>query len=322
MISVIVPVYNVAPYLAACIDSILAQTLTDLELLLVDDGSTDGSGDICDDYACRDARVTAMHQSNAGPSAARNAALDVAQGDFVAFVDSDDVIHSRYLELLHGLITEADDIDIVQAPYQIVPDAQRARYGHERLAAALPACNKRCELTPRQALEAMLYQTGTADSSPCKLFRRTLFEGLRFPVAFRVYEDLYLMAQLYPRIRRMVWVDVPIYFYFKQDGGTLNSQSIKRQDAFDVLQTLEAQYLVTGQTALVRAARERRFSVAMNILRLLSRQPHTDQNVLMARRCWQHILALRAESLRDPRARLKNRLAAASTYLLTLFHKP
>lgn len=322
MISVIVPVYNVASYLPACIDSILAQTLADFELLLVDDGSTDGSGDICDDYACRDARVTVLHQANAGPSAARNAALDVAQGEYVAFVDSDDVVHSRYLELLHSFIADADDVDVVQAPYQIVPGPSRSFFNHERLSAALPDRFKQAELTADTALRAMLYQTGTADSSPCKLFRRTLFEGLRFPVAFHVYEDLYLMAQLYPRIRRMVWVDVPIYFYFKQDDGTLNSQSIKRQDAFDVLQTLEAQYLVTGQTTLVRAARERRFSVAMNILRLLSRQPHTDQNVLMAHRCWQHIQSLRAESLRDPHARLKNRVAAAATYLLTLFHTP
>ena len=124
------------------------------------------------------------------------------------------------------------------------------------------------------------------------------------------------MAQIYPRIHQMAWVDVPMYFYFKQDSGTLNSLSIRRTDAFDVLQTLEAQYLVTGRKTLVRAARERRFSVAMNILRLLSRQVHTDANIAMAHRCWRHIRALRGESLRDPHARLKNRLAAAISYLI------
>ena len=316
MITVIIPVYNVAPCLAACIDSVLAQSYADIELLLVDDGSTDGSGDICDDYACRDARVTVLHQENAGPAAARNAALDVAQGEFVAFIDSDDVVHRDYLAVLHRYITASPDIDIVQSPYQIVPASMRSRYDTERLSASLPTRYDQCELSGDQALLAMLYQQGTANSSPCKLFRRSLFDGMRFPTVFRAYEDLYLMAQLYPRVGRMLCVDVPMYYYFKQQNGTLCSVSTSRTDAFDVLQTLEAQYMVTGRKDLVRAVRERRFAVAMNIMRLLSRQPHTDANIVMAHRCWQHITALRSESIRDPHARFKNRCAALFSFLL------
>lgn len=320
MISVIIPVYNVAPYLAACLDSVLAQTYADIELILVDDGSTDGSADLCDDYACRDARVTVQHQANAGPAAARNAGLNVASGEFVAFIDSDDVVHCQYLEFLHRHITSGTDIDIVQAPYQIVDAKRRSQYQAARLSAALPQRYRQLTLSGEEALFAMLYQRGTADTSPCKLFRRSLFDGLRFPVTFRVYEDLYLMAQLYPLIRKMVWIDVPMYFYFKQASGTLCSLSIRRTDAFDVLQTLEAQYMVTGQKTLIRAARERRFAVAMNILRLLARQPHTAANIAMAHRCWQHIRALRSESIHDRHARFKNRCAALFSYLLTLNH--
>lgn len=315
MISVIIPVYNVAAYLPACLDSVLRQTYRDIELILVDDGSTDGSSDLCDDYACRDARVTVLHQANGGPAAARNAALNVAHGECVAFVDSDDVVHERYLEVLLREM-ERHDADIVQSPYQIVPEAERTAYGPSRLSAPLPSSSDVKILSADEALLAMFYQRGTADSSPCKLFRRSLFDGVRFPVAFRVYEDLYAMAQVYPLIRRMVWVDVPTYYYFKQDSGTLNSQSVRRSDAFDVLETLEAQYLVTGRTDLVRAVRERRLSVAYNILRLLSRQPHTDANKAMAHRCWAHIRALRSESIRDTQARLKNRLVSLASYLL------
>lgn len=162
----------------------------------------------------------------------------------------------------------------------------------------------------------MLYQCGTADSSPCKLFRRRLFDGLRFPVVFRVYEDLYLLAQLYPRICKMIWVNEPLYFYFKSASGTLNSLSTQRRDAFDVLETLEAQFLVTGHPQWARAARERRLSVAFNILRLLSSQEHTDANKTMAHLCWQQIKKLRAESIRDPKARFKNRAVAALSYLI------
>ena len=315
MISVILPVYNAAAYLPACLDSVLAQTHRDIEVIVVDDGSTDGSGDVCDDYACRDARVTVLHQPNGGPSAARNRALEEARGEYVAFIDSDDVVHHRYLEVLLATL-EQQHADIVQSPYQLVPASQRSAYDPARLAQPLPTTYPTRLLTSSEAMFAMLYQQGTADSSPCKLFRRSLFEGLRFPLVYRVYEDLYLMAQVYPRIQRMVWIDVPMYFYFKQDSGTLNSLSIRRNDAFEVLETLEAQFLVTGQPDFVRAVRERRLSVAFNILRLLSRQPHTDANKAMAHRCWQHIKALRAESIRDSHARFKNRLTSALSYLL------
>lgn len=315
VISVIIPVYNVAAYLPACLDSVLAQSYHDFELLLVDDGSTDGSTDLCDDYACRDARVTVIHQINRGPSAARNAALEVAQGDYIAFVDSDDVIHSRYLEVLLQYL-EQYNADVVQAPYHIVDAKLRPTFTSERLSQPLPAAPKVRTLTADDALMEMLYQRGTADSSPCKLFRRTLFDGLRFPVIYRVYEDLYLMAQLYPLIHQMVWIDLPMYFYFKQSSGTLCSLSTKRQDAFWVLKALEAQYSDDHQPALIRAVRERRLSVAFNVLRLLSNQPHTDANKAMAHHCWQHIKELRSESIHDPNARFKNRLVALASYLI------
>jgi len=315
LISIIIPVYNVAPCLSACIDSVLAQTVNDIEVLLVDDGSTDGSGDLCDDYACRDARVTVLHQDNTGAAAARNAALAIAQGEYIAFVDSDDVIHRQYLEVLLREM-QRSDADIVQAPYQIVPVSKRGDYTAQRLARPLAKHPKKVEISGQEALLAMLYQRGTADSSPCKLFRRRVLEGLLFPPLFRVYEDLYFLALVYPQVHKMVWIDLPMYFYFKEDSGTLNSLSISRTDAFDVLSSLEQQFLVQGQKPLVRAVRERRLSVAFNILRILSRQPHTDLNKAMAHRCWSHIKKLRAESIRDPQARLKNRIVAALSFLI------
>ena len=92
MLSVIIPVYKVEQYLCRCIDSVLAQTYTDLEIILVDDGSPDGSGAICDEYAAKDSRIKVIHQKNAGVSAARNAGMDLASGEYLAFIDSDDFI--------------------------------------------------------------------------------------------------------------------------------------------------------------------------------------------------------------------------------------
>lgn len=114
LISVIVPVYNVERYLRRCVDSILHQTYQDLEVLLVDDGSTDASGAICDEYAAQEERVAAVHQKNGGLSAARNAGLERAQGTYLCFVDSDDFLDSRMLETLCRDLQEQDaDVAVV-----------------------------------------------------------------------------------------------------------------------------------------------------------------------------------------------------------------
>ena len=114
LISVIVPVYNVKPYLRRCVDSVLHQTYRNLEILLVDDGSTDASGAICDEYAAQEGRVTAVHQKNGGLSAARNTGLERAKGTYLCFVDSDDFLDSRMLETLCRDLQEQDaDVAVV-----------------------------------------------------------------------------------------------------------------------------------------------------------------------------------------------------------------
>ena len=111
-ISVIVPVYNVEKYLCECIDSILTQTFTDFELILVDDGSQDNSGKICDEYANKDHRITVIHQENQGQASARNNALAIAKGEWVHFVDSDDLIHPQMLEILYATVDETTQISM------------------------------------------------------------------------------------------------------------------------------------------------------------------------------------------------------------------
>ena len=107
-ISVIIPIYNVEKYLEKCIDSVLAQTYRNIEIILVDDGSTDKCADICDSYLKKDSRVKVIHKVNGGLSSARNAGLDIAEGDFISFVDSDDFIEKEMLEKLYEALMEAD----------------------------------------------------------------------------------------------------------------------------------------------------------------------------------------------------------------------
>lgn len=317
LISVIIPIFNAAPYLPACLDSVLAQTYARFELLLVDDGSTDEGAAICESYASLDDRVSVIHQTNGGASAARNAALGVIRGEYVAFIDADDVVHHRYLEILL-LKMQQYKADVVQSPYSIIDASKRSCYNPQRLSQYVPVDSDDLLFEESDAaLLSMLYQQPDGpNTSPCKLFRASLFEGLFFPIEYRVYEDLWLMAQLYQRTQRIVCMRQSLYYYFKEAGGTLCSQSVRRQDAFELLERLEAQFLVLGKKQCVRAVRERRLSVAFHTLRLLARLPHTDLHKAMAHRCWQHILQLRGESIHDSSARLKNRLTAAFSYLL------
>lgn len=116
ILSVIVPVYNVEPYLSRCVDSILSQTFTNLELILVDDGSTDRSGAICDEGVIKDPRVKVFHELNAGVNTARNKGLNIAQGDYIAFVDGDDFIKPNTFSEAIELLEQNDEIDILQYP--------------------------------------------------------------------------------------------------------------------------------------------------------------------------------------------------------------
>lgn len=134
LISIIVPVYNVEKYLDRCIQSIVEQTYRNLEIILVDDGSTDGSEKICDSWAVKDNRIRVIHQNNMGGGAARNAALDVAKGDFIAFVDSDDYISADMYEYLHGLMDNG--FDIAECSYvQVNDDSEPFGQGKEELTA-------------------------------------------------------------------------------------------------------------------------------------------------------------------------------------------
>lgn len=315
MISIIIPVYNAMPYLPQCLESLAAQTFTDWELLLADDASTDESGAECDRWAQRDERIHVLHLTqNGGASAARNAALSVARGEYVAFADADDVVHARYLEILYEALGRTG-CDVAASAFRIVPSSQRADFTVARLQQSVIQRGER-RLTGHQALLDMLYQRGGIDSSPCcKLFRRTLFDTVRFPAQWRVYEDLYTLAQIYQTAQKVTLVDVETYFYFKQASGTLSSLSCLRHDVFELLADLEARFTAAGDTALARACRERRLSVSFHTLRLLRQAPVSDGHKLMAQTCRQHIKVLRGESLRDPQARPKNRLVAALSYL-------
>lgn len=214
-ISVIVPVYRVEKYLPACIDSILNQTFTDFELILVDDGSPDRCPEICDETAKRDARVRVIHQANAGLSAARNAGIEIAHGEWLGFVDSDDYIAPQFYEKLYQT-AQRTDADCVMCSVQNVDESGKS----------IDSALMRVADEVKTGQE-VLQKIGRDDVTPYltawnKLYRRKLFNTLRYP-AGRQNEDVFVFAELFCQVQRAACVAEPLYFYRKRIDSIMNS---------------------------------------------------------------------------------------------------
>lgn len=209
-ISVIVPVYNVAPYLSRCVDSILAQTWKTLEIILVDDGSRDDSGRICDEYAKKDGRIQVIHKENGGLSSARNAGLDVATGAYVGFVDSDDWIEPDTYETMLRLMQTYDAQMSCAGRYDVA---------EETLTKSVGLCPEKEACISGEELAGKIFLWDHCDSSACdKLYCRELFEGIRYPEG-RVCEDVPVTYRVALKAKRVVMCDKPLYNYFHRCGS-------------------------------------------------------------------------------------------------------
>lgn len=209
-ISVIVPVYNVEEYLPRCVDSILNQTCENLEIILVDDGSPDGSGAICDGYAARDARIRVIHQQNGGLSAARNAGIDVASGDYLAFVDSDDFLEPDAYERMLAAAKKFDVPIVVAGRWDVSGKTGAKTKG---------LCPKVEEKISAQELVGRIFLWDHCDSSACdKLFARDLFETVRFPLGV-VSEDLAVMYRVLLQAEAAAMLPAPLYNYCHRPGS-------------------------------------------------------------------------------------------------------
>lgn len=153
LVSVIMPVFNVRPYINEALDSLINQTYKNLEIIIVDDGSTDGSGEICDKYAAKDKRIRLIHQENRGVSTARNVALDLMTGEFVAFIDADDAYEPEFISTMLGAIIR-ENSDIIQCRYTAHPTTERMKLlGHEKLYPEIVGGGTRnCKHAPQLAL--------------------------------------------------------------------------------------------------------------------------------------------------------------------------
>ncbi|MFC7322727.1 glycosyltransferase family 2 protein [Halobacillus campisalis] len=222
-ISIIVPVYNVEPYLRKCLNSILAQTFTDFEVIVVNDGSTDGSGEICDEFSKNDIRVKVIHEKFKGVSSARNTGVRFAQGEYIGFVDSDDRVEKEMYKKLYRLCIDSEcDISICRLGREI---DGKLMYPIQKGGYIVELSN---EEAMKELFKGELYRFSLCN----KLFKRDLFEGVNFPEG-RIHEDMATTYKLFEKAKRISFIDYSGYIYVKRQNSILTKKyNSNRLDSF------------------------------------------------------------------------------------------
>ncbi len=264
-VSVIVPVYNVKDYLEECVRSIAEQTYRELEIILVDDGSTDGSGALCDELCKTDERMRVIHKANGGLSSARNAAMEIAQGAFWLFVDGDDCLELHAIERLIKLHKETN-ADIATGDFSRVQrDLEKKKTGKVKTFA------------PSRAMKRML-EDRLSVSACAKLCKRELFDGLRFPEGL-IYEDYAIIPKAAARANRIAYVDEYIYYY-RPNASSITGVTFNpgRMQFFEVGKEMEA-YLAQNFPRLRKTATMRHTKYAISFYKQIGECGFADKEI-------------------------------------------
>ena len=227
LISIIIPVYNVKDFLDKCVESVCSQTYANLEIILVDDGSTDGSGELCDKWAAFDDRIIVIHKENGGVSDARNAGLDIAKGEYIGFVDSDDFIEPGMYEHLFKTLNHAGN-DLVMCAYRTVDEnGEPCRQIYDDIADCVISTSEYITMinqNPRYHSSLMVVSN--------KLYRRHLLQDKRFRVGI-VHEDAFFLNEIFPDVRQIEILNKQYYNYRQRTGSVMHVQfSEKRMVCF------------------------------------------------------------------------------------------
>lgn len=300
MISVIIPAYNAQAYLRECLESVLAQSFSDWEAIIVNDGSTDSTCDIAAGFTARDSRFRLVSTPNGGLSSARNAGIAEARGQWLTYLDSDDTLYPDALAKLMAAASVAENIDIVVAGLSRSRDVAAATDGRVEIMSGLTA------------LEQGLYQRSVTTSACAKLFRRGVVADIRFPDGL-YYEDLLYCVETLRRSARVAVIGDVIYYYRDNPSSFINTFTQRRLDVLQVTARVEG--MLEGDEVLQRAARDRRLSACFNIYGLLAVHDSDGRYSDVSVQCWRLIKDYRRDSLFNPQVRLKNKLGILLSYM-------
>lgn len=227
LISIIIPIYKVESYLRRCVDSVLNQSYRNLEIILVDDGSPDQCPAICNEYAEKDKRIVVVHKTNGGLSDARNAGIEIAKGEYLSFIDSDDFISVHYVQVLLGLVNDFN-ADVAIAAFHSCSDVNFKFASIEK---------NGFELSKKEVFKLYTSMTneGSLISACSKLYKKTLFESVRFPKGLR-YEDAFTTYKLLDKAVKIGMTRNMVYCYCVRNdsimGNVFDEKSVQVLDAF------------------------------------------------------------------------------------------
>lgn len=297
LISIIVPVYNVYDYLAECINSLAKQTYPKLEVILIDDGSADGSGVICDEAAKKDPRFKALHQDNLGLSAARNAGLKVATGTYITFVDSDDYVAPDYVQYLFSLISNYGTKMSICALKEKTLKGREIDYGADYEEKAM---------TTEETLGRMLRDEGFNVSAYAKLYHRSLFDNIEFPVGV-VHEDLGVTYKLVRKCPQVVYGPQGKYVYRKRENSISTAEFSEKKLSIITQTDAMCEEIEKYHPYLINTTNLRRMHARFSVLdqmvnakELTAVQAGTEQEIIdYLRKNRKHITKNPVATLRD-----------------------
>ena len=282
----------------------MKQSYTQLEILVVDDGSTDSSGAIADEWASRDPRIKVTHQANRGLSAARNTALDQAQGQFITCIDSDDFVHPLYVEKLYRALIDTHS-DIAVGDFLLVSDNGPHSFPH------LPEHSQYKLYNQAQAITAIFYQKKITHSAWGRLYRKEIFDDIRYPVN-KVYEDIAVIYPILLKVKRVVTISEKLYYYMQRPNSILGNFTIRHIDILDFLDDLEKR-IEKENPQFLPSIRSRMLSAHFNILLKCAAEGNKFQPQMQ--QSWQCIKKLRCKCLFDHNIRFKNLTGIILSYL-------
>ena len=298
-ISIIIPVYNDERFVADCVKSAATQTYRNLEIIIVDDGSTDGSPKICDAFSRTDSRIRVIHKENGGLSSARNAALDIAKGEYIAFLDSDDYLAPGFIETALDACRRTDSgVAIMKMAFVGENDTQKTFDGDTDEELIMDASG---------AIEGSLYQKLYSCTAPGKLYTREVIGDIRFPIG-RVSEDLAVCHRFLDRSRHTVYINTTGYYYRQREKSIMHTFNAKRLDALEWTAEIEA-FCKEKYPELVPASLCRTFNVAVH---LALDVPEDDREYLP--RIWKEVKRTRLSVLANSKARGREKAAAMLSF--------
>lgn len=304
LVSVVIPVYNVEPYLHECVTSVVEQTYTNIEIILVDDGSTDSSGTLCDEFALSDSRICVFHKKNGGLSDARNYGIRRSHGSLISFIDSDDYVSPDYIMHLYQALVRGKT-DIATTSICIFREGEPPKE-HKRDTAEFHVYDA-CE-----ALEDMLYMRHLEPNAFPKIYKKELFDTIQYPVG-KLYEDIATTTKLIDKAGKIAYLDEKDYYYrIRPNSIQTASFNPKKLDLLDQLNVVKS-IVQAKYPSVINAYYSKEQSALFNLYMNINRCD-IKENLKIADRLWAEIKNNRISVLRDREARTDARIASLLSF--------